>query len=81
MDYQQFNSALEAGGELVRQSFSDWQTPVFFLQFSAGFELDGLFDAPPQVLELCRLPMMPQFHTPDHFRGNLVSSQDIVGAQ
>ena len=34
MDYQQFNSALEAGGELVRQSFSDWRTPVFFLQFS-----------------------------------------------
>ena len=65
MDYQQFKSALEAGGELVRQSFSNWRTPVFFLQFSAGFELDGLFDSQPQVIELSSLPMMPQFHTPD----------------
>ena len=65
MDYQQFNQALEAGGKLIRESFSDWRTPVFFLQFSAGFDMDGLFDAPPQELELSRLPMMPAFHTPD----------------
>ncbi|MBP5638229.1 MAG: hypothetical protein J6X55_02030 [Victivallales bacterium] len=65
MDYQEFIEALEIGGEVIQRSFDNWQTPVFFFQFSAGFELDNLFDESPQALEMCTLPMMPPFHTPD----------------
>jgi len=49
----------------LREQFSDWREPAFFIQFGAGFVLDGLFDQPPSVLPLHCLDGMPAGPTPD----------------
>jgi purine nucleoside phosphorylase len=51
---------------LLREHFAaSWREPAFFLQFGAGFVLEGLFDQPPCELPLHRLHGMPAGRTPD----------------
>ena len=50
---------------LIENHFQNWQTPSFFVQFGTGFNADLLFDKQPQVLELSKLPNMPDYHNPD----------------
>lgn len=66
MNSNRFLQTLDTAANLVRQTFNGWTTPRFFIQFSAGFDLDGLFDDTPQTLALHRLPDMPEDHTPDN---------------
>ncbi|MGI5924036.1 MAG: hypothetical protein ACOX9E_08840 [Lentisphaeria bacterium] len=58
-EYAQRNAAL------LREHFAAWREPAFFIQFGAGFVLDGLFDQPPRELPLHRLDGMPDGLTPD----------------
>ena len=58
-EYAQRNAAL------LREHFGAWREPAFFVQFGAGFVLDGLFDQPPHDLPLHRLDGMPDGLTPD----------------
>lgn len=57
--------AIGEAAELVLDSFSNWTKPEFFIQFGAGFNLDGLFDDEPQEIPLASLPGMPDYPNPD----------------
>ncbi|NMA43769.1 MAG: purine-nucleoside phosphorylase [Oligosphaeraceae bacterium] len=51
--------------QCLRKNFPDIEQAGMFLQFSAGFETETLFDANPLSMKLAELPGMPTYPTPD----------------
>lgn len=72
MDCREYIKVLDEACALIRQTFSGWERPRFFWQFSAGFELTGLFDAEPQTMSLRELPLMPEEGTLDEHHPELL---------
>lgn len=65
MRHSVFEAVLGECAQRVRSSFTEWETPAFYLQFHGGFEIDGLFDDVLGEVALSSLPSMPVHQTPD----------------
>ncbi|MDD3695107.1 MAG: hypothetical protein PHG44_03980 [Lentisphaeria bacterium] len=61
----QFREQLELARHFLRKNLPGIEQANIFLQFSAGFVSDSLFDESPLSLELADLPGMPRHPTPD----------------
>ncbi len=46
--------------QMLVDHFGDWRPPRYFLHCNGGFNLDGLFDEPPQSIALQGLPNLPE---------------------
>ena len=63
LTHANFNDVASQTAQQLAELFTDWTTPHFFLHCCGGFDLNGLFDAPPQTLPLKTLAGFPE--TPD----------------